>query len=311
MREDFRGIEAAERAAQPERVQSSPASGRIAHAAGAPVFWEDLQPALAEAAGVQALQELTLDRMLGAELRRRGVSISGEDVARERVLVIEAITRDAATTPDDTERLLESVRRSRGLGPHRFERLLERTAKLRRLVADEVEILPEELRQAYEMRHGARYRVRAAVFPGERSAAQAHEELTAAAAEHRSARFGEIAAQRSIDPSAQRGGMLEPISPADPAYPSSIRQAMPRLQPGELSGVLAVDRGYAVVLLEEIIPADHTPYEQAAPLLETDVRLRRQRVLMDDLARRLLREANVTVNDRSLGWSWQGFAAAP
>ena len=304
---DVRGIHAAERAAQPGGFtpQQDRTGTRVALAARAPVFWEDLQPALAEAAGAQALQELVIDRMLAAELRRLGLSVTPDEIARERNLVVEAISREAAATPDDTERLLVGVRRNRGLGPHRFERLLERTAKLRKLVAGEVEVTPDELRQAYEMRHGPRYRARAAVFATDRAAAEALEEVTGAPHELRGVRFAEIASRRSIDPSAQRGGLLEPISPADPVYPTAVRQTLPRMAVGDLSTVLGVDQGFAILLLEEILPGDQVSFEQAAPRLETDVRLRRERLLMDDLARRLIREANVSVLDRSLGWSWQ------
>jgi hypothetical protein len=299
--DDLKGVVAAERAAQPARPWTDP----VAEAAGQPVTWELLQPILAEAAGAQALQELVLDRMLVLELRRRGLSISPEETARERTLVTDTIARDASASPEDTERLLAAVRKRRGLGPARFDRLIERTAGLRKLVATDVTITPEELRQAYDMRHGPRFRARAIMTSTDREAAELLQQLTEGTPQRRPVLFAELATKRSIDPSASRGGILEPISPADPAYPSSIRAALQRLQPGDLSTVIAVDRGFAIVLLEEVTPADGTPFERAAPAIEAQVRLRRERLAMDDLARRLLREADITVIDRSLAWSWQ------
>jgi hypothetical protein len=308
---DLRGVSAAERSVQADgapRVAAT-AERRVATAAGAAVLLQDLDAALLEAAGAQALQELTLDRMLRVQMRTRGWELAAEDIARERRLIEETISRDARVETEDTERLLAAVRRNRGLGPVRFERLLERTAMMRRLVADEVEIEESELHQAYEMKHGPRYLVRVIMTAQDREAARLHQELSEMASEQRRIVFADRAARLSLDPSAQRGGLLEPLSPADPAYPAALRSALQRLAPGDVSPVIAVDRGYAILLLEEILPADSVAFEAAAGEIERQVRLRRERLAMDDLARRLLREAQITVFDSSLGWSWQNSAA--
>jgi hypothetical protein len=307
---DFRGIEAAERSVAAEQPAAR-TDRRVAFAAGAPVTWDDLEPAMAEAAGAQALQELVLDRMLAAEMRTRGITITTEDVARERNLVIEQISQGAQAPPDDAERLLASVRARRGLGPTRFDRLLERTARMRKLASPEVAISDEELRQAHAMRHGPRYRSRVITTSSDRRASQLRAELEPLAPAERTLRFTELATRESTDPSAARGGILEPISPADPAYPAGVRAALGRMTPGELSAVVAVESGYAILLLEEVVPGDDKPFEEVRDLFEREVRLRRERLAMDDLARRLIRSADVSVMDRSLHWSWQNALAAP
>ena len=118
--------------------------------------------------------------------------------------------------------------------------------------------------------------------------------------------FSALAAQVSTDVSGVRGGIIDPISPADPEYPSAIRSVLRELKPGEPSIPIALDNAYAIVLLDEIIrgapPADSAAAEQS---LERDVRMQQERLLMNQYARRLLAEAKVTVLDRSLDWAWQ------
>src|SRR5690606_3630103 len=86
-------------------------------------------------------------------------------------------------------------------------------------------------------------------------------------------RFAELAMRHSIDASASRGGLLAPISTVDPAYPLAMLKAIDGLVAraeadgaradggdGEVSEVVAIDGGYALVQLVErlegSVPAD-------------------------------------------------------
>src|SRR5204863_79115 len=79
-------------------------------------------------------REVALDRLLDAELSARRLSVTEEDVAAERRVLLEAFVRDAGASAADAERLLERLRRARGLGGVRFAGLLERDARRRRVV---------------------------------------------------------------------------------------------------------------------------------------------------------------------------------
>jgi hypothetical protein len=276
---------------------------------GHQVAWEELRPIMAEASGGVALQEVVLERLLETQLRARGLNVSEADVAKEHRQLIDAIVRDAGADPGDAERLLESVRRSRNLGDFRFKGLLWRNAALRKLVEDDVAVTESEVAQAFEIRHGPRYRVRVLVVPTQQRAAALRDELVAVPPPL-SPRFAQAAMTESSDPSASRGGLLEPLSAADPGYPSSIREAARSLDIGEISGVLPVDRGFALLLVDERIPADGVSVSQVQDNILSQVRQRKERVAMDDLARRLLGEARITPMDRGLEWSLRG-AATP
>ena len=303
----LKGLRAAERAAVNPQQPAMPERGQIreqpaALANGLSLSWDELRPMLAEAAGGQVVQEALLDRLLVTECKGKGISIGQGDVDAERKLLTEAIVRDAKATPNDAERLLESVRRSRGLGEVRFARLLERNARMRKLVAPTVEVSDADVAQAFEILHGVKYRVRVILTSEQSGVADALEKI-AGSTGSLSVPFAERAMSISIDPSAERGGLLDPFSDADPAYPSSVREAVRGLQVGQVSPVLAVDRGYAIVLLEGRIPADGVRIEDALGTIAAEVRTRRERAAMDALGLRLIRGSGLRVLDRSLDWS--------
>jgi hypothetical protein len=308
-RQDLRGVEAAERMVRDGREQAAqPGTERPGRPAalieGRPLTWEDLQPALAEAAGGVVLQEAILDRALEQEMRVRGLVLAPGAIERERSLLVSAIVREARADGAEAEHLLERVRRSRGLGEHRFARLLERNARLRMLAAPKVEVVREEIDREYLLRHGPRFRVRVIMTATHRQAAEARLQVTSGD-DAVAMRFAQAAAERSIDPSAERGGIVDPISPADPTYPASIRQAVESLSPGEISPVLAIDSGFALLLLEERMAGDGVEYAEVEATITEDVTRRAERIAMDELARRLLREASISIIDRGLEWSWR------
>lgn len=270
-----------------------------------PVTWEDLRPLLAEASGAEVLEEVALDRMLAQELASRGLAVSAADVERESVLLRSALERNAGATPDQAAELVQTLRRARGLGESRYAGLLRRNAMLRALIAAQAEVPDSEVRQEYDIRYGRRLRARLLTVAREDEAAAARAELAAVPEADRAQRFGAVAARISTDPSAQRGGVLSPISPADPSYPLVVRQSLAALRPGELTPVVALETGYALLLLEEELAPAGVPFEQVADAMRGEVRLRQERVLMEELARRLLDRASVAPLDPGLNWSWQ------
>lgn len=298
---DLRGLEASERQVSAGR-QPAPVERPPVMVDGQPVSWDELRAALSEAAGAAAVEEIALSRIVEAEFARRGLQLTEADLQRERELVERSLAAEGAGS-DSAAEMLSRIRRSRGLGPARFDSLLRRNAMLRRLVQAEVVITDEQVRTAHAVRHGPRCRARIIVAPSEREAAQARSRVEGAA--DRRAAFIEEAIARSTDPSASRGGLLEPISPADPAYPVSVRRALEALRPGELSPVVALEHGYALLLLDERTEGDGTPIDAVRPELERLLRTRQERVLMDRTASQMLETARITVFDPSLEWSWR------
>lgn len=274
---------------------------------------------LAEAAGGLVLSEMVLDRALTDACAEAGISIRPDMVSQERRLLAETLAGVAGVNDDETEVLIERVRASRGLGPVRFSALLERNAGLRALArhADGEtlsRVSDDELQQAYAIKHGERFRSRLILVPDAASAAAV---LRRVRPEDGGApeEFALVAAQTSLDPTASRGGLLDPISPEDPSYPLAFRRALTSLSPGQVSDPISVtwpDRatngttqGLAIVQAVERVSYAAPSLDTVRDSLTREIRLVRERAAMDRIARELTAQGmrETTVLDDALEWS--------
>lgn len=282
----------------PNRLITAQDAARIN---GRAVPWEELIPGLSEAAGATVLREVALDRAAEDECRRRGISITDAAVRAEEDRLLESIGSRASAQRTESGAMLETVRQTRGLGPFRYAALLRRNAMLRALVRDEVELAPHEVEQAMLMRYGERFGVRVIVTDTEREAIALRAQLAKEGAGLDVA-FARMAMERSVDPSAARGGVIEPINPVDPAYPAALCAALPDVPPGQMSGVIAMERGFAILLATGKVPAVNPP-ENAADLVRMEVRVRKERIAMEMAAKRLLSGTSITPLTPELEWS--------
>lgn len=261
---------------------------------GAPIPFAELWPLVAEAGGADAVREAVIDRQIEIELSRRGFAVSDAEVDAERTLLLESLSPDG----DNAARLVEALRRRDGLGPARYAALLRRNAALRALVRDQTAPNEQSVAIAYDLTAGPKRQARiiaASSLGGAESAA---------ARVRGGANFADVAIELSTDSSAARGGLLEPFARQDPSYPESLRAAVFALKPGEVSAPTLLPQGYVVATLVREIPATGESLEALRPKLERAVTLTQQRMLMDQLARRMLRDARVTVFDDGLNWAW-------
>lgn len=310
------GLEASERYVAERSQQARPASASdqtvqrtnrseaFAIVAGSEVSWDEVRPLLAEAAGGLVLEEIALETMLRAEMRGRGLTLTDAMLERERLLLRETLAMDdAARNADEAQRLLDGVRRRRGLGPERFDALVRRSAMLRSLVQDRVVIDEASVERAYRIRYEPTRRVRIITTDTVAEAERARTRIEAGES------FSRVAAEVSTDPSSVRGGVVEPISTADPTYPDALRQVLGRMSEGELSAPIVLDvegrLQVALVVLDEVVaPERAASIEQVRAELDRLVRLREERLLMDSLSRQLLTQARVVPVDRAAAWSW-------
>jgi hypothetical protein len=264
---------------------------------------DELAPALTEAAGAIVLEEAVLGRLLEQRCRRLGVEIDDTAIERERALAIDAV-RLADTTrrlsDEEAARRWRGVLARRGLGPDRYDAFLRRNAMLRALVAQDVTVGEAQLRLAYEMRYGERYEARLITTGSAAEARTAMERLEAGE------RFADVAGEVSTDASALFGGVIAPISPADPGVPEAVRRAAvgagQRGELGQAMGPIRLDTGYAVIVIDAVIEAGGPPFAEVRDNLAQLVRLRQERLLMDRLAQDLL--SGVEVRPRGPHWSW-------
>ena len=325
------GVERSERFASeraPRGERRVPPDGVVAEVAtstgrtGFTVSQAELAPRLDEAAGAEILAEVVLERLLEERCVARGIAVTDEHLAAERRIILNAfrdLESGGTAGEEESARVLDAVLARRGLGPNRFAALVRRQAMMRALVAPRVSVGEEQIALAYELRYGPRARVRIITTDRLSQAQQATRRIRAGEP------VSAVAAELSTDPSGRTGGLLdEPVSPADAAYPASVREAVLELleragdrgvSPGDLtaamepherlSGVLRLENGYALVYLDAVIQAEAVPRGAVADELAELMRRRQERLLMQDLARDLLGSVTVRPREEGLGWSWR------
>lgn len=267
---------------------------------GQAVTQTQLYQIIIQAHGGEALAQLLLDRAVQARLKQENIKLGKDDINAEQAQLLATLSPD----PDQAARLLQDMRTDRGLDPQRFNAMLQRNAGLRALVRDKITISDASIEQAYQLRFGKRYQARLITTNQLDPLTQARRQAIDGAS------FTDLAIERSTDASTRQGGLLSPISPADPTYPKAIRDALPKLtmtdRASRLSPVIALPEGYALLWLEEVlIDADAPPIEQVRAELKTAVRAELERVRMRQLARTLIDKANVVVLDPVLNKAWQ------
>lgn len=305
-RDSMKGVRAAE-----ANVSQSPPTTRDSHSSERPaatligqrIEWGQIEPLLGEAAGSTVMEEVAIDLLARRELENRGLTITKADIDAEESLLTGALERAGARGPRASE-LIMQMRAARGLGPLRYRALLERNAMLRRLVLEECEPTPEQLALGMQVRFGPRIVSRIIVTPTQQEVGAIHARLTASSPESREMLFAAEAFRSSIDPSKERGGLLEPISPADASYASAVRSAIEGLAPGQVSPIVGLDNGYAIFLGVSRIEAV-TPPADGEEKVRQEIRTRLERVAMDQLARRLVQASPPTIFDSSMNWSWE------
>lgn len=247
-----------------------------------------LRAALVEDAGAQALRDAVVDQRLAARLRAAGLSVGSDAIARERTLLLEALDADAARAED----LLRAIRLREGLGPARFDALLARNAGLRALIAGAVTLDEAGLASAHDILHGPKRTVRIAVLASLADAERFRSDLSTRG-------FSDLAVERSLDESAARGGLLAPLARRDPSYPEPLRAAAFATPVGETSPPVLDGARFHLVRVESERASDAVTPAESRAACERWLRLSRERLLMDALARELASMEGVTVFDRA------------
>jgi len=282
-------------------TQSDPDQQIIALVNRSPITRDQLDDDLSERAGRQALTDLILDRLLETRMHDLDIELSADDLAFEESLFVR--TFDAIAPDAPASLLLGQIKVSQGLGPHRYPRLIRRNAMLRRLASEDAKPTEPEYQLAERIAFGQQFQIRLLVCADRSTAIAIRQDLSASTSDALRWIFAQHCMTSSIHPSAPRGGLITEMSPDDPTYPITLADTVRLTEPGQLSPVISLPEGYALMLVESLIPAS-SPSAEQINTVRTQLELRKARVEMERLAGRLLKEARVVVTDRALNWTW-------
>ena len=265
----------------------------LAYLNGYAVRRSDIDDLLIEAAGGRVFAEYVLNRMVRRELVRQGLELTAENIAREKEMFLRLLDDDLQVAAK-----LMTIQRDQQ-GPQRFDGFIVRQAGLRLLVQDEVEVSQAAVRQGYEFTYGPRYEIRLIVVGTLANAADVVKRVGGGE------KFMDVAIEMSTDPSRAQGGLISPMSLVDPTYPVSFREAVEGLKVGQMSNPVLVDGGYAVVMLEQVLPAQDIKFEDVKAEMAAAARRRSEQIQIQRRARMMFSEIDLQIHDAGLRRSWE------
>ena len=247
----------------------------------------DLWPALIELAGEEAIEDAIHHLLLTEELKKVSIAITASDIENEKKLLWGA-------APSVDKIVFEEMLHAKGLGTFRQKRLLWRNAALRKLIASEVNVTPQAIARMYEIVYGPTFPAKIIVCTSLDESNDVYAKL------NDGANFSTVASKYSIDPSAPQGGVVNPISPADPIWPAPIREAIITIESNAFSKPIFIGDRWVIVLRS----GEATPYAYAFKEVEKEIitlaTLAQERFLMKEKLDSLREQISPNYFDKDL-----------
>lgn len=235
----------------PQLGGSSGGSDVVATVNGRVITKDDLYNAMYEQIGEQAIEQLINTILIEQEARRQNITVSNDEIQAEI---------DKLAEQYGGRETLETLLEQSGSSLKSFEDNIRINLYIERLLADEIEVTDEQVREYYDNNQDAFYQdeqVRARHILVEDSAL-ARELLIQL---RNGADFAELAEKHSIDPgSAANGGDLGWFPRGRMVEP--FEEAAFNAEPGELVGPVESEYGFHIIEVLERKPAGVQPFEE-------------------------------------------------
>ncbi len=249
---------------------------------------EDLWPSLIESSGKEILQDIALGIAVDKALSKAGFpKVTEVEIKNEQSLIEQ-------TFNNPRKEVFNEILAKKGLGEKRLNDLCRRSAGLRKLVQKNISVSDESIERMFAVIYGPKYPTKIIVTSTRTEASKAIDRI------NNGESFSEIAATMSIDQSAIRGGLVEAISLADPAWPSAIRELLPTLQVGDCSPPTLVGDRWVVVTMTAPPTTVDTKFKEVESEMRKLSRRAKERLAMEQLAIQLVRKNPSTVLDYDL-----------
>jgi parvulin-like peptidyl-prolyl isomerase len=252
--------------------------------------------------GTDVLDNMINRHLILQECSKQGIEVSKEEVSAE-------IRRIAEKFGLSMESYLQLLQEERDISPNQYSReIVWPMLALRRLVADDVQVTPEESNRAFMAQFGEAVKCRL-IMVGDRSKADDLHRAAVAQPDQ----FAQLAKRSSEDEtSASVGGLIPPIRRNN--GDSRLEEAAFDLQDGQVSSVLALGDQWIILQVVRRIPSSN-PSPQALPAIREQIhdRIRdeKMRVAATELFGRLQKQARVikVLGNEELTQQYPGVAA--
>jgi parvulin-like peptidyl-prolyl isomerase len=267
------------------RLDSKTPPRVIAIISGKPITQQDMWAYLVEASGSKIFQEILLSCAIQHALKQKQLpEITQEEIDYERNVLVRTLQNNNASD-------LELVLSKRGYGENRLHAICQRNAGLRKLVQPKINVTEASVYRMYSLIHGPKFPVQLIVTSTLEQASQARKKIQDGEL------FTTVAATMSIDPSAVRGGLVVPISPADPLWPNSIRELIQTLDIGVCSPPVLIEDRWVIITVTGQPSTQTVPLRDVRQEMQQLSRLAMEQLEMDRLSKRLRTTAKSNIID--------------
>ena len=270
----------------------------IAMVNGQPIARSRVVGLLLRSRGVEILEQLLGLEVAAMAATHRGLTITRADINREYDLVLKSLagplSSSAPEPPDDeaVERLLASVLAERSMSREELDTITRRNAYLRKIIESQQTLTEGQVQREFQRVYGKRVRVRHIQLATLAQVARMKERLRAGED------FGELAGRYSANVAgAENQGLLDPFSAEDEELPALFRKTAFTLETGEVSSAVRLGEWYHLIKLEDVLPAADRNFADVRGELERSLRERVTQPAMAKLLEKLLREANIAIDD--------------
>jgi len=266
-------------AASPGSAGKKPLPDIVATVNGQPITRQELADECVVHFGKEVLEAMTNKYLILQECRRRGISITREEIDGE-------IERMAKRFKIPVNQWMKLLRQERGIQPEQYcNDIIWPSLALRKLAGERLVVTQAELVEAMEREDGPAVQTRM-IATASLEKAQRVRALAAANPDT----FGNLAKTHSEDaPSAAIKGLIQPIHRHSGCPP--IEQAVFAMPDGGVSPVIKAGGQYVILKRERLIPARNVRFEDVQARLEEAIRDGKLRAAATDIFAELQKRA--------------------
>jgi parvulin-like peptidyl-prolyl isomerase len=228
-------------------------------------------------------------KIIDQAMRKRNAKLSDADIEAEIERAAVAMGKVDANGKADVAAWIESVTATEGITKDVYVRdEVWPSAALKKLVAGNVQVTPEDLQRGYEANYGPKVRCRAIVVNNQRRAQEIWDkareamprDATPQAKEHALKVFGDLAAEYSIEVGSRSlRGEVPPVQKHG-GQPVLEKEAFSLSAENPLSGILQVGSTYVILYYEGRTEPIDTNFNEVKKLLQADIHEKKMRVAM-------------------------------
>lgn len=252
----------------------------------------ELAEACIERHGVVVLESLINKKILQNQLASRRVKITQDDLRAEIMRAAAENGYVAADGRPDVPGWLAKIDEQPGVSAKLYiEDAVWPSVALRKLVADQVEVTPEDVQKGYEANYGPRARCRAIVMTDQR---QAQRVWDLARKTPTAENFADLASKFSVESGGrEQGGLVPPIQRhgGQPLLEEAAFDLDPPSDP--LSGVIQVGAAYVILYCEGFTQPEGVEFAEVQQLLKSDLLEKKMMLAMAEEYDRIRAQAKV------------------